>query len=476
MTEKVRSMILPSLSRAGFGLILGLSFGAAVMAEGLSPEQQAKIDGIVQAALSDTLVPSASIAIVKDGKLAYAKAYGSARLDPAVPATTAMRYKIASNSKQLTATAILMLADEHRLSLNDKVAKFLPGLTRAKDVTIRQLLTHTSGYQDYYAVDYTPLFMQKDTTAQAILDQWAKKPLDFEPGTRWQYSNTGYVALGLIVEKASGMGLFQFLKQRVFDKLGMKSPVDIDGKWDPADPLPYTRYGLGPSRQAPAEGANWLWAAGELAMTPSDLARWDIALMQGEILTPAQTKALTTEAVLADGTGTGYGFGLGVKQMDNGHCRWSHTGGAAGFLSVNVTFPDDKTAITVLTNGEGLAYRTIEKQIEELLMAGAVDPKAAASLTNAKALFASLQQGAVDRTTLTPDLDTYYTPQVLADLGSSLGPLGEPTSFTQTTREARGGMDYRIFTIEAGGQKLRMELYITPDGKLEQCLVRPPAA
>lgn len=476
MTGKVWPMILPSLSRAGFGLVLALSCGSAALAEGLSPEQQAKIDGIVQAALSDTLVPSASIAIVKDGKLAYAKAYGSARLDPAVPATAAMRYKIASNSKQLTATAILMLADEHKLSLDDKVAKFLPGLTRAKDVTIRQLLTHTSGYQDYYAVDYTPLPMQKDTTAQAILDQWAKKPLDFEPGTRWQYSNTGYVALGLIVEKASGMGLFPFLKQRVFDKLGMKSPVDIDGKWDPADPLPYTRYGLGPSRQAPAEGANWLWAAGELAMTPSDLARWDIALMQGEILTPSQTKAMTTEAVLTDGTGTGYGFGLDVSQMTNGHRRWAHTGGAAGFLSVNVTFPDDKASITVLTNGEGLAYRTIEKQIEELLMAGAVDPKAATSLTNAKALFASLQKGAVDRTILTPDLDAYYTPQVLADLGSSLGPLGEPSSFTQTKRETRGGMDYRIFTIEAGGKKLRMELYITPDGKLEQCLVRPPAA
>ena len=283
-------MTAHSLLRRLFGLVFCLSFGSVALAEGLPAETEKKIDGIVAAALADSLVPSASIAIVKGGKIAYAKAYGLARLEPKTPATPAMRYKIASNSKQLTATAILMLADAHKLSLDDKVARFLPNLTRANEVTIRELLTHTSGYQDFYAVDYVPPFMQKDTTAQAILDGWATKPLDFEPGTRWQYSNTGYVALGLIVEKASGEPLFQFLKERVFDKLGMKSPVDIAGPWDAADPLPYTRYGLGPVREAPVEGANWLWAAGELAMTASDLARWDIALMGGKILKPGQNE------------------------------------------------------------------------------------------------------------------------------------------------------------------------------------------
>jgi CubicO group peptidase (beta-lactamase class C family) len=98
-----------------------------------------------------------------------------------------------------------------------------------------------------------------------------------------------------------------------------------------------------------------MWAAGELAMTASDLARWDISLMRGEILEPASLRALTTEMVLTDGTGTGYGLGLFVSQMANGHRRWAHTGGASGFLSMNVTFPDDQAAITVLTNGEGHA-------------------------------------------------------------------------------------------------------------------------
>jgi CubicO group peptidase (beta-lactamase class C family) len=450
-------------------LCMGLTLTCQAMADGF-PEKA--IDEIAAKALAETGTPSASVAIVKGGKLVFAKAYGQARLEPSVPATPAMRYKIASNSKQLTATAILLLAEEHKLSLDDKVARFLPDLTRAQDVTLRQLLTHTAGYQDFYADDYVPPFMQKDTTAEAILDGWAKKPLDFEPGSRWQYSNTGYVALGLIVEKASGRPLFDFLKERVFDKLGMKSPIDIDGPWDAADPLPYTSYGTGPTRVSPVEGKNWLWAAGELAMSASDLARWDIALMKGEILKPASRKALTTEMVLSDGTGTGYGFGLGVSQTANGHRRWVHTGGAAGFLSVNVIFPDDKSSITVLTNGEGLAYRQIAKEIETLLQGTVADADAAPALERAKALFAGLQKGAADKGTLTEDLQGYFTPAVLSGFGAALGPLGEPTSFPQSSREDRGGMVHRVFAIEAGGKKLRMETYIMPDGKFEQCLVR----
>ena len=453
-------------------LCAGLLLCLPVLADGVPAATEKAIDGIAAKALAETGVPSASIAIVRGGKIAFAKAYGQAKLGPAIPATPAMRYKIASNSKQLTATAILLLAEEHKLSLDDKVARFLPDLTRAQDVTIRQLLTHTAGYQDFYADDYVPPFMQKDTTAEAILDGWAKKPLDFEPGSRWQYSNTGYVALGLIVEKASGRPLFEFLKERVFDKLGMKSPIDIDGPWDAADPLPYTRYGMGPLRVSPVEGKNWLWAAGELAMSASDLARWDIALMKGEILEPASRKALTTEMVLKDGTGSGYGLGLFLSQTPNGHRRWAHTGGAAGFLSINVMFPDDKDSITVFTNGEGLAYRQIEREIEALLQGAAADPDAAPALERAKALFAGLQKGTIDKATLTEDLQGYFTPPALSDFAAGLGPLGEPSGFTQASREDRGGMVHRVFLVEAGGKKLRMETYIMPDGKFEQCLVR----
>src|SRR5947209_1365152 len=152
----------------------------------------AKVDGIAQQVLESTGVPSASVAVVTDGRLAYARAYGASRLEPRVTARPDMRYAIGSISKQFTAVAILLLQQDGKLSLDDHVSRFLSGLTRGNEVTIRQLLSHTSGYQDFWPQDYVPPMMLKPISPQGILDQWAKKPLDFDRGTQWQYSNTNY--------------------------------------------------------------------------------------------------------------------------------------------------------------------------------------------------------------------------------------------------------------------------------------------
>ena len=150
----------------------------------LTQETKDAIDKLANETLTKTGVPSASIAIVKDGQIVYLKAYGDARLEPRTPATTEMRYSIGSISKQFTATAILLLQEQGKLSLNDKVSKFIPNLTRANEVTVRQLLSHTSGYQDYWPQDYVMPMMLQPVTAEKILDTWARKPLDFDPGTR----------------------------------------------------------------------------------------------------------------------------------------------------------------------------------------------------------------------------------------------------------------------------------------------------
>jgi len=443
-----------------------------VCAADLPPETVQAIDSLVESALAETHVPSASIVVVQKGQIVLAKAYGKARL-PDVAASPSMRYKIASNSKQMTAAAILLLAERHEVSLDDTVARYLPDLTGANKVTIRNLLTHTSGYQDYYAEDYLLPEMRKDTTPQHILDIWARKPLDFAPGTRWQYSNTNYVIAGRIVEQVTHMPLMAFLHREIFDKLGMKSPVDIGGDWSADDATGYTTYGLGPAREVAPEGKNWLWAAGELGMTASDLARWDISLMKGEILSPTSTKALTTQMTLIDGTATNYSLGLSVAQLDNGHRRWAHTGGASGFHSMNTIYPDDHAAITVLTNGEGQTPRSIVKGIEKLLFTPLGDPGAAADLTRARALFTSLQAGRIDRTAMTAALNDYFSAAVLTDFAESLRPLGEVEDFTQSSFENRGGMVNRVFRIKAGGKTLIMDSYFMPDGKWEQCLIFP---
>ena len=162
--------------------------------DSLDPALKTRVDRIAAQVLDQTGVPSASVAVVQHGKLVYTHAYGSARLatdsSPAIPATPDMRYSIGSISKQFTAAAILLLQQDGRLSLDDAVGKYIPGLTQGDKVTIRQVLSHTTGYQDYWPEDYVMTPMLQPESAQKILDTWGKKPLDFEPGTKLQYSNT----------------------------------------------------------------------------------------------------------------------------------------------------------------------------------------------------------------------------------------------------------------------------------------------
>src|SRR5438552_17605527 len=223
-------------------ILLTLTPGKAQTKSELPAELRARIDKLASDTLAASGVPSASVAVVKDGQIVYLKAYGDARLEPQTLATPEMRYSIGSISKQFTAAALLLLQEQHKLSLDDKVSKFLPDLTRANEVSIRQLLSHTSGYQDYWPQDYVMPMMLQPVTAQKIMDTWAKIPLDLVPGAKWQYSNTNYVIAGVIVEKAAHMPLLQFLSEKVFIPLGMKSVANIDeGRLGDTDPAGYLR-------------------------------------------------------------------------------------------------------------------------------------------------------------------------------------------------------------------------------------------
>ena len=455
-------------------VVLILTMASAPLTAQLSETTLQTIREIVRSSLEAAGTPAASVAIVKDGKVAFAEAFGNAKVGPNVPATPAMRFKIASNSKQLTATAILLLAEEKKLSLSDKVSRFFPDLTRANEITLRQLLSHTSGYSDYYPLDYVAPWMARDTTPAEIMTKWAKIPLDFAPGTRWQYSNTNYVIAGQIVEKASHQPLLTFLKSRILDKLGMTSALDVTASnWSPEDPTGYLHYATGPVRPAPPEGNNWMWAAGELAMTASDLALWDISLINGTILKPASLRALTTEVQLSGGTGSRYALGLEVTNLTNGHRRWAHGGGASGFVSRNITYPDDRMAITVLTNCDAGPAATIAQKLEDLLLAPSADPTATSSLENAKKLYAALTDGRVEKDLLDDDLTAYFTPQAIADFSASLKAIGPPNSFTQTSRQDRGGMTYRAFTVRTALKTLRISTFVTPDGRFSQFLISP---
>lgn len=454
-------------------LVLLLAFASTpVFAQDALPNSlAAKIDEIARDALAKSGVPSASIAVVRGGKSVYAKAYGDARLDPRTPATPAMRYSLGSISKEFTAAAILMLQQQGKLSLDDKVAKYFPELTDAGQITIRQLLSHTSGYQDFWPQDYLFPMMKHPTTPAFIMDTWGKKPLDFAPGAQWQYSNTNYTIAGAIVQKLTGQLPFEFLQQHVFPELGIRDAYNSNLHALPAtDARGYSRYALGPLRPSQKEGVNWVYGAGELALTASDLAKWDIAMIDDTLLQPASWRQMETDVLLNDRLASGYGLGVFVGEMD-GHRMISHDGEVEGFTAGNFVFPDDRIAVVVLTNQDAVGTSgVIGKRIANALFE-VHDPAANRALARARMIFGGLQQGRIDRSLFTANANSYFDATALDDYKTSLAALGEPQSFKIRGARKRGGMQMRAYSVTFPSTELQIVTYALPDGKLEQYMV-----
>ena len=468
-------MIKPLKSCLALALAALLSVNIAAQAvDTLDPAIKARVDRIATQVLEQTGVPSASVAVVDHGKLVYTHAYGYATLatatSSAVPATPEMRYSIGSISKQFTAAAILLLQEEGKLTLDDPVGKYIPGLTEGDKVTIRQILSHTSGYQDYWPEDYVMTPMLHPETAQQILDTWAKKPLDYEPGTKWQYSNTNFVIAGRIVETLTGAPLMDLLVNRIFRPLGMKSVWNSDeAKLTSVDATAYYRHALGPLRVAPKEGRGWMFAAGELAMTAHDLALWDESLIAQTVLKPDTYKQMFTEVKLKDGKGTHYG--LGVEVVDRGgHRSIEHSGEVSGFVSDNQVLVDDGVAVAVLTNQDAVGAASM---ITRLAAPAVLNAPLSAPEQQAIDIFHGLQQGKIDRSLLATNLSDYFTPEAISDYKQSLAPLGEPLTFRQASEQLRGGMTFHAFQIVYPGKRLTLTTYTYPDGKLEQYLIAP---
>ncbi|MDP9205691.1 MAG: beta-lactamase family protein, partial [Gemmatimonadota bacterium] len=321
--------------------------------------------------------------------------------------------------------------------------------------------------------DYVMPMMLKPITPQSIADRrWAKQPLDFDPGTRWQYSNTNYTLAGMVVEKAARMPFFQFVRTRILEPVGLTSASDFDVNPRAVNATGYLRYGLGPLRPAPDAGAGWMWAAGELAMTASDLAKWDISLIKKSLLRPESYRALENDVHLINGAGTGYGLGVDVG-IQNGHFMIEHSGEVSGFTAENIVFPEDSVAVVVLTNQDAAsAAATIAQQIVQALFT-TEDALADNRTARARGIVEGLQRGIIDRSLFTSNANAYFSDQALKDFASSLGPLGALTGFVQTRKAERGGMVYRSYRASFPNRTLRVWTYETPDAKLEQLQVAP---
>lgn len=440
-------------------------FPIAALSAPVTLAQKEAIDSSVTEWLAQTGAPSASIAVVSDDQIAYVKAYGSARLDPATPATVDTRYAIDSMSKEFSASAMLLLQEEGKLSLDDKVAKYFPQLTSADKITIRQLLSHTSGYPDYTAQDYLRAEMRRPIARSVLLRRWGTKPLTFEPGTNWQYSNTGYVIADEIFAKVAGEPIFPFLQSHIFLPLQMKQAVFSEtGNMPPTVAAGYVRYANGPIRPAPVVGTGWYTMPGVLAMTPSDIARWDISLMKRSLLKPQSYDALYTSTKLKNGADTNYSLGHMVW-TNKGRVGIGHGGSGPGSSSENRAWPSEKVAIVALTNNSWAGASEVVERVAYVMLP-LVPPEA-----QAREILEDFQKGTVDRTIFTADANAFLTPAVLADQKAGLAPFGPARSFTIIGEADRGGMHLVGYKIGMSRGTLNAVELIKPDGKIEEFVI-----
>jgi len=440
---------------------------AAPAAAAIEPDLAAAIDAAAEEVLRDTGVPGASVAVVRDGALAHVAAYGRARLDPETPATPGMRFPIGSISKQFTAAAVVMLAAEGRVDLEAPIARWFPDLPRAGDVTLRQLLSHTSGLRDYWPQDFVPAAMLEPITTAALLERHARQPLDFEPGTRYQYSNTGYVVAAAVVEQVTGASLFDFLRARIFEPLGMASVLDVDGGTLTAtDATGTRRFALGPARPAPKEGRGWLHGAADLAMAAEDLARWDVAWIE-RTFAPDVFDELTREVLLASGVGTGYGLGVGLSLVDDRRVV-AHGGEVSGFTATNRVWPDERAAVVVLVNQDASnAAPAIARRIAPLLFDRA-EPADAEMTERVRATLEDLARGRIDRVRLTANGNAYFSDEALGDFRASLKRLGRLEGVERVRQGLRGGLTTRVYRATYRRGTVEVVTRAEPDGRLEQ--------
>jgi len=330
--------------------------------------EEARIDAIVQATMKKPGAVGLSVAVARGETIVYDRAHGFADLEFTVAADPETFFRIGSITKQYTAAAILKLAERGKLSVDDPLSEFLPDYPRGAEITLRHLLTHTGGVPNY--TDLGPKWeklVARELAHEELVALWRDMPLDFEPGTKWNYSNSGYYLLGMVIEKVSGQSYDAFLRDTFFDPLKLtRTRYDSNGE------VILNRaqgYGF-------AEGQFWNdqligmsqpGAAGALISTAGDLVRWNLALVGGKVVSSESYAEMTLPYMLADNRETQYGLGLMLAPMAGAPCI-SHGGGIFGFNSYLGYWPEKKLTIAVISNCEALRSEALAEELARALL------------------------------------------------------------------------------------------------------------
>jgi len=328
------------------------------------------VDDLLSAEILEGHIPGLSVAVVRDGRIVKTGAYGLADLELGVQTTPRTVFQIQSITKTFTSAAILLLADEGKLSLEDPVAKHLEGTPHSwKDITIRHLLNHTSGIKDF--INEPTASLRIDVTEMEVLYAVATRPLNFSPGERWAYSNTNYHLLAMVIRKLTGKWYADFLRERIFLPLGMRDtrPVSL------SDIIPNRASGYSWTGEAYRKG-NFIaesilsYGGGGILSTATDMALWAQAMMSGRLLKPENISQAWTPARLKNGQGAGYGLGWGIGSVE-GHREVNHGGGhATGFTSFLAIYPEDRLAVVLLLNRSRANAGDITRRVAGIYLPG----------------------------------------------------------------------------------------------------------
>ncbi|MBV9276726.1 MAG: beta-lactamase family protein, partial [Candidatus Eremiobacteraeota bacterium] len=389
----------------------------------LSPDDIARVDATVRRAMSTYRIPGAQIAIVSNGTVLYRRGYGVRNISSRQPVNATTRFEIGSITKQFTAAAIMQLVEDGKLSLDDRLVKFIASYPPANDVTVRQLLWQTTGIPNYTAAKtFVALAERRPGTFSAMINLIANKPLAFPPGSRWEYSNSNYLMLGRIIELVSGQSYTDYLFSHVIQPAGMTSTATIANEAQLSD----FATGYGPNKsgmslmRSPRFGSGWAGAAGYLVSNVDDLAAWDNAFFGGRIIAPKDVTLATSPGMLSVGKPTMYGFGW-VIDSQYGHRRIWHNGGTFGYSASNMIYPDDHLAIIGLFNevqapAESITAKIFDALHPELVPAHPTPaPNEDLSVTaRAKEWIGRIQTGRIDRTQLSATMSKALTPELVA--------------------------------------------------------------
>jgi CubicO group peptidase (beta-lactamase class C family) len=449
--------------------------------EAINAEQRASLTQVIAEASEAPQTVGFSVAISRDGSIAYQAARGSRNLDPKLPATLDTWYCIGSVTKQFTAALVMQLVDAKKLALDDKLATVLPAFPHASEVTLRQLLSHTSGIIDYADAVYTEgLDKEPNVQPAALVALIADKPLMSPPGTLWAYSNTNYLALGLTIEKLYGKPYAQVLHERIAQPLG----IAITANTPKGDNV--ARGYTAAVKPTPVQTADvsWAYAAGEIFATTAGLLAWDRALFSGRVVSRESLTAMTTPVKLSDGHSMDYGFGLFVVTI-RGHRIISHSGGLPGFSAQNLVCPEDGIAIATLANTIDFSLALPATKIADVLLPG-ID---AALETQTKERVAELDDpavrarardwldrlrtGKIDADQLTPQMAQALTPTVLKNAAAYLNAMGAITSFTLGGFQYQGGYRAYIYIATTASTQLKFQFMLDQQNKIAGLLLTP---